>query len=762
MLIRGYGARARVLLVPVYALLTICASAIPRASAAAAAAGSEPLQEVIVTAERREETLQKASLTIQVLNASDVQQAGLSDATDLSRVTTGVEIGIGGVSDQIFIRGIGSFAYSPLSAPGVAFNVDGIYVGRPDGIGANFYDLARVEVLKGPQGTLYGRNANGGSINVITNEPKLDSFSGGIDTSFGNFDLARPQGFINVPLGQNSALRAAFDVIHRNGYLSDHTDDDIHQAGRIRYKFKPSDAFSLLLNADYTHLGGRGGGSVWLPQRRGSDPWEATTAPAANNYMHSFLPLGPLIADQQPDSREDSRLFDVSGQMDWNVDFGTLTLLPAYRHVEINALTYNGLRYEQHERTQQKSVEARLGNSSAAITWVLGAYYFDETPNGTIGVYQSNMLQNYLINYLPSTKASAAFGQTTISLSDGFRIIAGGRYTHERGTLEGEINNEATAPPSLIEAFGGDKSFSGWTYKAGLEYDLAPAHMVYATYSTGFKSGGFSQTVAPLNVFQPEKLRSLELGSRNRFLDDRLQLNLSAYHWKYLDLQDQRVNFDPLGNVNFITYNSGDATIEGVTLDLVTKPARADTLSLSVEYANSRYDSYWFQTPVVVFQPTSSGCKISGPYAPGATLPYTDSNGNDTNIGPLPVAVGDCAGFQVARVPLWTGMVDYVHEFRLSAGSSVTFDASAKFATARWLNIDFVPAERDGAYRVFDAAIDYTSANQQWQLGIFGHNLGNKVYYTGGLQQSFVGGLFAANIAPPRTYGIRAAYRFGP
>jgi iron complex outermembrane recepter protein len=117
--------------------------------AAAAEAGDEPLLEVIVTAERREENLQKASLTIQVLGSGEIQRAGLSDATDLSRVTTGVEIGVGGVNDQIFIRGVGSFAESPLSAPGVAFNVDGIYVGRPDGIGANFYDVSRVEVLKG-------------------------------------------------------------------------------------------------------------------------------------------------------------------------------------------------------------------------------------------------------------------------------------------------------------------------------------------------------------------------------------------------------------------------------------------------------------------------------------------------------------------------------------------------------------------------------------------------------------------------------------
>jgi iron complex outermembrane receptor protein len=285
--------------------------------------------------------------------------------------------------------------------------------------------------------------------------------------------------------------------------------------------------------------------------------------------------------------------------------------------------------------------------------------------------------------------------------------------------------------------------------------------MLYATYSTGFKSGGFSQTVAPANVFQPEKLRSAELGSRNRFLDNRLQVNLSAYRWKYTDLQDQRVNFDPLGNVNFITYNSGNATIEGGTVDILARPTREDTLSLGVEYANSHYDSYFFQTPSVVFQPTSSGCRISGPYAPGAQLPYTDSNGNSTNVGPLPVVVGDCAGFQVARVPLWTGTMNYSHEFGLPNAAKLRVSGGLKFATARWLNIDFVQAERDGTYRVVDADLDYLSPDERWQVGVFGRNLGNEIYYTGGLQQSFVGGLFAANIAPPRTYGARASVRFG-
>jgi iron complex outermembrane receptor protein len=735
------------------------------AIAPAIAAGSDStktddaLEEVVVTAERHEQNLQRAPLTVQVVSGDALQGAGISSPADLEKVTTGVDIGEGGANHQIFIRGVGSFAYSPLSTPGVAFNVDGVYVGRPDGIGSNFYDVARVEVLKGPQGTLYGRNANGGSINVITNDPKLNSTSGDLSAEFGNFGLVHIDGALNAPIGGFSALRVAFNVVNRQGYLSDGTDDDYQQAGRLRYKMIPNDDVTVQFSADYTHLGGRGGGSVWLPRRSGSDPWEATTAAAANDYLHSFLPLGPLIDDQRPDSHQNSSFFNTSLELDWNLGFGTLTVLPAYRHVDTNSLAYNGLRYDEKERTQQKTVEARLGNSLERFTWVVGGYYFNESSNGSINVYQSNILQNYLIDYQPVTKSGAAFGQATISLRDDFRMIVGGRYTREQAELAGSLNNLATVPASLIEGFGGNKTFTGSTYKGGFEYDLAPANLLYVTYSTGFKSGGFSQTVAPVNVFQPEHLNSLEIGSKNRFLDNRLQANFSLYQWKYKDLQDQRVNFDPLGHVNFITYNSGDATIKGATMDVIARVSSADTVSLSTEYASSRYSSYFFQTPAIVFQPTSSACRISGPYAPGAALPYTDSNGNNTNVGPLPVVVGNCEGFQVARVPKWTGRLEYDHVFTLADTSTITFSSTAKFSTSSWLNIDFIPAERNGEYTVLDA--DLTYANARWSFGLFGRNLADRANYTGGLQQSFVGGLFAANIAAPRTYGIHANYRFG-
>ena len=165
------------------------------------AADSGGLQEIVVTAERHEESVQKAPLTIQVIGADSLKESGLTSAVDIAKLTTGVQIGVGGSSTQIYIRGVGDFAFNPLANPGVAFNVDGVYIARPDGLGGNFYDVARVEVLKGPQGTLYGRNANGGSINVITNEALVGETSGDFNLEYGNFNLIHTDGAVNLPVG---------------------------------------------------------------------------------------------------------------------------------------------------------------------------------------------------------------------------------------------------------------------------------------------------------------------------------------------------------------------------------------------------------------------------------------------------------------------------------------------------------------------------------------------------------------------------------
>jgi iron complex outermembrane recepter protein len=244
-------------------------------------------------------------------------------------------------------------------------------------------------------------------------------------------------------------------------------------------------------------------------------------------------------------------------------------------------------------------------------------------------------------------------------------------------------------------------------------------------------------------------------------LDNRLQLNFGLFEWKYKDIQDQRVNFDPDNNPNFITFNSGDATLYGANVDIIAKPTSADTFRLAGEFDHSKYDNFFYQVPVAFYLPGSSGCKQTGPYAPGSTLPYTQQSGSNVNNGPLPVVVQNCTGYQVARVPKWSANLSYAHDFTLPGGATITLDEAVKYQSASWLNVDFTPSERQTAYAVLDANLTYTPLDGRWSAGAFGRNLTDKAYYTGGIASTFVGGLFNGNIAPPRTYGVRASFKFG-
>jgi iron complex outermembrane receptor protein len=223
-----------------------------------------------------------------------------------------------------------------------------------------------------------------------------------------------------------------------------------------------------------------------------------------------------------------------------------------------------------------------------------------------------------------------------------------------------------------------------------------------------------------------------------------LQLNASLFHWKYRNLQDSRVNFDlPTGAISFITFNSGDATLYGASIDIIARPTQADTISFSGEYIHSEYDSFLVNTPAALFTPGTTGCPT-----------------RNVTIGGIPNIQQDCSGFQVARTPKFSFNAAYEHVFTLGAGSTLTFGSNLKFSAARWVGIDFIASERDGAYAVLDADLTFMPASENWSIGVFARNITESVYYTGGSQTAFNTGLFAANIGAPRTYGARASLSF--
>jgi iron complex outermembrane receptor protein len=731
------------------------------AQEAPAAAPPEASQfDIIVTAERREQSLQDSSLAIQVLSADDLEKSNLTQIHDLNTLVPGLQIGSGGNSPQIYIRGVGDFAASALSNPAVAVNIDGVYIGRPQAVNSQFFDLARIEVLKGPQGTLYGRNASGGAINLISNRPSLNGVDGYVGVTYGNYDNKQLEAAINVPLGETLAARLAFAAVDRDGYLSDGTDDDERIAGRLRVLWEPSASVSLLLNADYAKEDGKGPGYVMLPRPPGTDEWTSTSSPEANAVLAAQPPIGFLLPPTVDDSFRDNEFWNLSAELTADLGFATLTVLPAYRHAEYAERNYPaGLRNTFPGNTaKQVSLEARLGNSSERLDWVIGGYFFNEKQDSEQQIFQGTF-QDSVTLAQPEITSYAAFGQATFSVSDAFRLIGGLRYTNERNKLSGQLLTYVPpfpVPPEdlpvLQIAFGGKKSFDSVNWRAGAEFDVTPDTMLFATASTGFKAGGFNQTIEPDATYDPEKITAFEIGARNTFADGRVILNFEGFWWKLRDGQIAHVKFDPAGNINLVTDNAGKAEIKGGNIELQAALSDNDTLRLFVEYNDAEYTDFSFDTAYSIFgtqlfNPASTGCDVSAPF-PGATFGTQ-------------AATIDCSGFQMPRAPKWSGAATYAHTFDLPAGDTVVFDTTAQFASSRWLGFDYVEAERADGYVTFDANLTYSAPNRQWSVAAFVRNIGEEAVYTGAGVHAFAPPLTYATIAPPRTYGVRLRYNFG-
>ena len=233
---------------------------------------------IIVTAQRREQDLQSTALAIEAASGENLTRAGVVSADQLTNQFSGVQIG-GGSTPQIYIRGVGDFGVLPSANPAVVTSLDGVAISRPQAIGGNFFDLERVELLKGPQGTLYGRNASGGALNLVSVRPRLGSISGYANIDIGNYGYVSGEGALNLPLGQSTAMRLSAQVTDRDGYLSDGTGDDVHQSVRLQTYSEFGDAVDIRLQGTYTNFGGKGTGVALTSPLGDLDPWTGTGSP---------------------------------------------------------------------------------------------------------------------------------------------------------------------------------------------------------------------------------------------------------------------------------------------------------------------------------------------------------------------------------------------------------------------------------------------------------------------------------------------------
>jgi iron complex outermembrane receptor protein len=699
------------------------------------------LDEVVVTAQRRSENLQKTPLTISAVTGEKLESQGIKTVVDLANQVPALQItSSGGGAAQIFLRGIGSTNTTEVGDPAVAYHIDGIYIARSTSVGALFYDIDRVEVLRGPQGTLYGRNATAGAINVITKQPKFDyEASGTIDV--GNYGAITTSGMVNVPVSETLAVRAAFQQSRHDGYVvalnkgpgtggNDRYDQD-DKSARVQLLWKPSDVLSVRLSTDYLHQGGAGGGdATYGTTRVTGDPWTCNCA--TNIYRNN-------------------KFYSFGGEANWDLGFATLTYLTGFNFSRLdrsgeNASTGAPNYFKGKDHTW--SHELRLGGRTGDLTWVAGLYRFTEDNNVDFRVFLATNSYLSFIQPEVTAKSWAAFGQGTYAVTDRLRLTAGLRYTEDQKARNGGtfLTNGAGAITSTVVLNVADAKWDALNWKVGADFDLTDSSMLYANAATGYKAGGYYDGVGA-NTYAPEKITSYEAGVKNRFLDNRLQLNASAFLYDYQDFQVSAVGVIAGQNAT-VTLNADKAKVYGLEFETNLVITENDRLDATLGWLHAEYTD--FVLPLGdAFANNSANATMAACY----TANFAAAAPRATNF----------SGCRMARTPEWTLNVGYQHTWNLESGAKLTGRISSHYETGKNLEYHGFAQNKQDGFTKTDLNLTYASSDDRWSLQGYVRNLEDEDVRTASSPNSTTGLATNGNgefYAPPRTYGVRLGVTF--
>ncbi|MBB6253262.1 TonB-dependent receptor [Nitrospirillum iridis] len=686
----------------------------PMAGGGQEANSASALEEIIVTAERRVSNIQRTPISIAVKTGADLAQTGTVDLAKAVEDVPAVQVQKSNTGASFYIRGIGSRGVGGSSP--VSVNEDGIYQQQPDLISGAFADLDRIEVLRGPQGTLYGRNANGGTVNVITKNPDLDGYSGDVTVGFGNYDTVQSQAVLNAPLGPTLAIRIVGDLEQHSGYLTNGLSDRDDKVLRGKALWKPNDRFSLLVSAEEFFTDSRGPGNVLISAVR-DNPWYS----APYDSFAVVFTGDPVFCSPNCQPYYRVRNKQYRAEANYDLGFATLTALTGiqrYRRHYLQAFA-GGLEYDD-QPLDQESYELRLtSNEGAAIKWVAGAYALNQDYSGeTKYVYHIDSATYYAIN---KDSSRAAFGQASVPLTDDLSLTGGVRYTqdhYDKRLDDGTVDGSTGVLESLTTGTLHSKGYAKVTYKGALEYQLDRASMLYAQYSTGFRSGGVDENGA---TFGPETIKAFEVGSKNRFFDDRLQLNASAYYYRYGGYQlDYIVSVGGASTDQITTSNvPGTTKVWGTELETQFRASHADLITASVSYEGSEFSDVTLAT----------SCTSAG------VCSYTDLGGRS-----LP------------RTPRWTLNGGYEHTFDIDGGDTITTHVDTQYKSAYDADLISFTHSRQGAYALFNARLTYSRPDWGVSVSAYVNNITNRAV----LEQANTAGPVNRYgvLNDPRTFGL--------
>lgn len=557
------------------------------------------LEEIIVTAEKREATIQDTALAITAVSGDLLENGGLDEIEDLSLDVPSLVFSRAGGEAQLYIRGVGTNLFGIGQDSSVAVHQDGVYQGRAQ-MGLNqFLDVERVEVLRGPQGTLYGRNATAGVINIIHRAPG-DEPEGYVNLKLGNFNRYDGEAAYGGPIGDNAGFRLAVRYGSDGGFTEDldprggdEVDGGETMAARATVTFAVSDTVNAKVIGDYTDFDGD----------------NRTIRPRGNLHRSAAEGAQALPDFDQTRNEVDSfQQWTISGvTAEVTADLGaglTLTSITGYRQFE-DSFRFNTdgteifVTQTHFERdTDQFSEEIRLACDCPDYEWIAGLYYFTEDKEEALGLPAINFGGAFNIFATNKTDAWAGFGELTWHFSDRLDGIVGVRYSNEekedwnlRGLTGGNFDGlfGASDPRAFSFSFPPRMTTDDWnafTPKLGLKYDYSDNIMVYGTLTRGFKSGG-TNSLSGDPAFDPEYLWSLEVGSKSTLADGRAIANASAFYYDYTDLQ---VSTFAEGTVR--VRNAAEATVLGLELDISAVLSDQFTWTSSAMLLQAEYDKF--------------------------------------------------------------------------------------------------------------------------------------------------------------------------
>jgi iron complex outermembrane receptor protein len=689
------------------------------AGESASPAASNELGEIIVTAEKRSTNLQRTPISITVLSGDLMQKEQVRTLEDITSLVPNFQMSETEGYPQITVRGVGITNFVPGAEGEVAVNLNEVYISRPIAQLTSLYDVSSIEVLRGPQGTLYGRNATAGSVNIATSKP-TDVWSGYFRSTTGNYGLVNVEGGIGGPIIDDTLLfriagiRETRDGYGKNIVTGNDVDNKDNSGARITLVYRPNSNFKATLIGEW-YKEHDNGASVHYFGAAG-----LTGLPGALGVPPTFVHFGGFSATNAYDvaNGRDPKFYlrttGVTGTLEWFRDAFSVKSISGYRdqssHTGTPAdggSTDNGVFIAgEPAHSLSEELQAHYDTQTAHVT--VGLYYFGENDNYLpASVIASNALLNYDFPTLPQrtgpgfvdfaeiggltkTTAKAAFVEGSYEVIKDLTITVGARYSRENKQLFQRYGVDLykpytadTAPPPEIAI--PPRTFVSTTPKAGIQYQIDSQTLLYFTYAQGFKSGGFDPGSAPAVAYQPEKLSDYEGGVKTTLFDNRLRLGLSGFYYNYTDLQVQEIV-----GVTVATTNAATAKIYGSEVEVSAALTDALTLDATGSFLHARYGHY------------------AGPDAARPLIPVVDFSGNELN-----------------NAPDWRAHLGLSYRWNVRDGN-VVLRGEGDYSSKFYFSAANIPLMGQSAFAKENGFLTYNISNG-WYLTAFARNITGKV-----------------------------------